>query len=331
MTTLATAWRWQGPGQITDVLHAGPLDIPTPAADEVLVANRIIALNPVDWKLIRHGHPDWHPGQVPGVDAMGIVLACGDAVHHLQPGSRVAYHTDLRGHGSFASHTLVKGRALLRVPDTLPDAAAAAFPCPGLTAWQALAKLPVLAQQRLLVAGAGSNVGRFVTQLAVQAGARVFASAGPAQHAHLAQLGVMAVADYHDADWLEQLRSANHGERFDAAIDLVSSEQAGTLAEHLGYYGHLVAVLGRVEHHPQPAFTRCISLHEIALGAQHAWGSDRQWQQLVTAGEAMLQQMARGTLSVPPCQISDWASLPAQLVKLETGKQSTKYLIRVGD
>lgn len=329
MTTQTTAWCWQGPGNPTEVLHATELTLPPLAPDEVLISNQVIALNPVDWKLIRHGHPDWQPGHIPGVDAMGVVTACGAAVHHLQPGTRVAYHTDLRRSGSFARHTQVKARALLRVPDSLPDTAAAAFPCPGLTAWQALAKLPVLNNLPLLIAGAGSNVGRFATQLALQAGARVFASAGPAQHAWLKQCGVIAVADYHDADWLAQLRHAHHDQPFDAAIDLVSSAQASQLVEALGFYGHLVAVLGRVEHNPRPAFTHCISLHEIALGAQHAFGSDRQWQQLVAAGEQLLQQMAQGQLTLPRLILSDWHRLPEQLSALEAGGQSAKYLIQV--
>ena len=56
---------------------------------------------------------------------------------------------------------LVPARALMPVPDALSDEAAAALPCPGLTAWQALAKLPHLHGEALLITGAGSSVGRF--------------------------------------------------------------------------------------------------------------------------------------------------------------------------
>lgn len=159
------AWCWHAPGEPTQLTLAD-LPLAPLAPDEVLVANRVIAFNPVDWKLIEYGHSNWQDGQVPGVDGMGTIVALGANVSHLRLGARVAYHTDLRHHGSFARHTRVPARALLPVPDALSDEAAAALPCPGLTAWQALAKLPRLQGEALLITGAGSSVGRFAVQLA---------------------------------------------------------------------------------------------------------------------------------------------------------------------
>ncbi|HHQ4643913.1 TPA: alcohol dehydrogenase catalytic domain-containing protein, partial [Aeromonas veronii] len=131
------AWCWHAPGE-PDQLTLADLPLSPLDPDEVLVANRVIAFNPVDWKLIEYGHSHWQDGQVPGVDGMGTIVALGANVSHLRLGARVAYHTDLRHHGSFARHTRVPARALLPVPDALSDEAAAALPCPGLTAWQAL-------------------------------------------------------------------------------------------------------------------------------------------------------------------------------------------------
>lgn len=54
-----------------------------PQASEVIVANQIISLNPLDWKMIERGHPDWQPGHIPGVDGMGIVVARGAGVRRL--------------------------------------------------------------------------------------------------------------------------------------------------------------------------------------------------------------------------------------------------------
>ena len=125
------------------MLPARPNDcpwLPALGAHEVLVENQAIAFNPVDWKLMERGHPAWQPGQIPGADGMGTIATVGSGVMHLRVGARVAYHTDLRKNGSFARHTVVASRALLTVPEALSDAAAASLPCPGLTAWQALAK-----------------------------------------------------------------------------------------------------------------------------------------------------------------------------------------------
>ena len=123
--THTQAWCWHAPGE-PDQLTLTRQALPTPGPDEVLVANRIIAFNPVDWKLIEQGHPHWQPGHVPGVDGMGTLVTLGANVTHLRPGTRVAYHTDLHHGGSFARHTLVPARALMPVPDALSDEAAAA-------------------------------------------------------------------------------------------------------------------------------------------------------------------------------------------------------------
>jgi NADPH:quinone reductase-like Zn-dependent oxidoreductase len=128
--THTQAWCWHAPGE-PDQLTLTRQTLPAPGPDEVLVANRIIAFNPVDWKLIEQGHPHWQPGHVPGVDGMGTLVTLGANVTHLRPGTRVAYHTDLHHGGSFARHTLVPARALMPVPDALSDEAAAALPCPG--------------------------------------------------------------------------------------------------------------------------------------------------------------------------------------------------------
>lgn len=68
----------------------------------------------------------------------------------------------LQREGSYAEFTLLKAEVLLRIPDELDFAAAAAFPCPALTAWQAIEKIPTRPGAQLLIAGAGGSVGHFL-------------------------------------------------------------------------------------------------------------------------------------------------------------------------
>ncbi|WP_170870207.1 alcohol dehydrogenase catalytic domain-containing protein, partial [Pseudomonas aeruginosa] len=132
--------------------------LPTPGPGEVLVANRAIALNPVDWKIVEWGHAAWSQDHVPGVDGVGRVVATG-AGCDLALGSRVAYHQWLGRDGSFAEYTLLDADALLALPGGLDEARAAALPCPALTAWQALEKVPGGGSRDVLVVGAGGAVG----------------------------------------------------------------------------------------------------------------------------------------------------------------------------
>ncbi|MCT4937773.1 alcohol dehydrogenase catalytic domain-containing protein, partial [Pseudomonas aeruginosa] len=84
------AWGWT-PGAGLDGLHLLRKPLPTPGPGEVLVANRAIALNPVDWKIVEWGHAAWSQDHVPGVDGVGRVVATG-AGCDLALGSRVTYH-----------------------------------------------------------------------------------------------------------------------------------------------------------------------------------------------------------------------------------------------
>lgn len=196
---------WAQPGE-PDSLTLSHTELPELASDEILVANRVIGLNPVDWKFIEQPFNLWEAGHIPGVDAMGTVAAVGARVRHLRVGSRVCYHTNLRTNGSFSHHTVISAKAAIPVPDGVTDEAAAAIPCPGLTAWQALKKVPELKGKRVLVSGAGGSVGSILTQLLIEQGALVYATASETNHARLGHWGVIQAFDYRQSDWRQQLR-----------------------------------------------------------------------------------------------------------------------------
>lgn len=282
------AWTWPGP---CDALGLQLQSVPAraPAPGQVLVRNAAIGLNPVDWKVLG-GLDSWTPGQVPGVDGAGVVVAVGEGVAPAWCGRRVAYHQTLAGPGSFAAYTPVAERALLRLPDGLDFETATAFPCPGLTAWQALAKLPAR-PGRLLVSGAGGSVGHYLVALARRAGHEVDVLCH-ARHAwRLLAAGVRCA----HASVAEVLAA---GERYDAIVDTVGAARAAELAALLRANGHLVCVQGRVAAWPHPPFGRAVSLHEVALGALHREGDDADWADLRQAGESLLAGLADGRL--PP-------------------------------
>lgn len=314
------AWLWNN-----NKITKGVKRIPCLEAHMVLVKNIAIGINPVDWKLIEGYLGAVSKNYIPGVDGMGTIAALGKKVQHFKIGSRVTYHTDLRKDGSFSEYTAVDARALIPVPDAVSDIAAAAVPCPGLTAQQAIDKLPELVGQSILVNGAGGAVGHFVCQLLVQQGAKVFAVASAKHHPSLKQIGVIQSVDYHDKNWLESLSSI----KFYAAIDMVNSESAKELAPLLAYYGHLVTVQGRVESSPIPRFTTSISLHEVALAALHAHGSDIQWFKLIQKGINLLKQVEIGQLILPSIETVSFNDIDQALEQLKTNNDGTKYIALV--
>ncbi|MCH4897443.1 zinc-binding dehydrogenase [Pseudomonas sp. B707] len=327
MQTDYAAWAWtSGQGLDGLTLTRKPLRQPDPG--QVLVANRAIALNPVDWKIIEWGHPAWSTGRVPGVDGMGVVVAAGAGVT-LQPGSRVAYHQSLANDGSFAEYCLLDAATVLSVPAALDDAAAASMPCPGLTAWQAVEKVPANGAADVLVIGAGGAVGLLLVQLAVQRGWRVWATASGAHHAKLKALGAVGVFDYREPDWQTALATSLGERRLHAVFDTVSGAHAAKMADLLGYNGHLVCIQDRQESAPLPAFTTAISLHEVALNSFHVHASLHDRQTLRRNGEQLLQALLDGSLIGPALQMFNFDELPQALRALKDGAGGGKWVTRL--
>lgn len=315
------AWGVVGKSKPTTALEWKNLNsIPTPGPDDVVIRNEFIGLNPVDWKMIENWPADWNIGHVPGVDGAGTVLSLGENVTDLVPGQRVAYHQDLHRNGSFASHTPVDHRAVMKIPDILPLSLAASLPCPMLTAWQAIEKIPGRPKADVLITGAGGMVGRLLVQLAAQRNYRVTAMASARHHRTLRQLGAETVITW-DAGSAEN--------RFFAVFDTVNAQHAASMANQVEANGHLVCIQDRLETSPVPAFDKAISLHEVALNAMFRVATDHQWTQFRQAGEDLLTMVSTENLHAPEPTIQPITALPEALEVTTTKDRPLKTVIDV--
>ncbi|MBP1313425.1 alcohol dehydrogenase [Herbaspirillum huttiense F1] len=319
------AWGWYA-GFDARALRPERQPLPQVGTAQVLVRNRVVGLNPVDWKVLGRMGASWGPGHVPGVDGAGEVMRLGPDVPSNWLGSRVAYHQDLRRGGSFAEYTVVDARALMRIPHAMSFADAAAFPCPALTAWIALQKLPAPAGRRLLISGAGGSVGHYLMQLACRQGWQVTAMAHARHWPRLHALGAI--------NCLDGPLSPTHGAltndlHVTAIIDCIGAQHAALLASALDANGHLVCIQGRIEHWPCAPFGRALSLHEVALGALHVHGSDADWNTLTGAGQQMLQDLARRDLQAEQHLLHDFDQLPTALEGLKQRNFTGKSLVHV--
>lgn len=296
---------------------------------EVLIENSYIGLNPVDWKLISSGGANWKKNHIPGVDGAGVVIKTGNKMKHIQLGTRVCYHADLNKNGSFSTHTITNGKNIIYIPEKVSDSTAAAFPCPCLTAWQSFKKVPDVVNKKVLVSGAGGSVGYFLTQLLIDAGAKVYVTSSKKHHQKFLKMGVLNAVDYNLTDWKNVLlQSINHNS-FDIIFDTVSGIHATGLMNMISYYGHMVAIQDRVKENTLPAFTTCISLHEIALGAFHTYASDAQIADLMIQGEKLLNDIGNSKFHLRDLNISDFEQLPRHLAELKNNNSEIKYVIKV--
>ena len=195
----------------------GLIDLPDPrplAHDEVLIEIRAAGVG--NWEeFVRTGQ--WDVGRAPpmalGVEAAGLVTAIGDSVEDWEPGDEVLSHPlPLRDQGTWAPLLIASATVLARKPAALSWEAAAALPVPALTATQVIdGALTVRPDDQVLVNGGSGVTGTLLVGLAAARGAEVIATAGPASHERLLELGAAHVLDYHDPDWPEQARDIGGG------------------------------------------------------------------------------------------------------------------------
>ncbi|MGB5281246.1 MAG: zinc-binding alcohol dehydrogenase family protein [Arenicellales bacterium] len=194
---------------ISDPESLNDIELPQPIATgrDVLVKVKAIAVNPVDYKIRQRVSPE-DDYKVIGWDAVGEVVAAGEAVTQFKPGDAVYYAGDLNRQGSNAEYQLVDERIVGHKPKSLSDADAAALPLTTITAWELLFEHLDVKQQDpgstnksdevILVIGAAGGVGSILLQLAnAITGATIIATASrESSQAWVKKLGADHVIDH---------------------------------------------------------------------------------------------------------------------------------------
>jgi len=271
----------------THSLVLGKAKTPQLADDQILVQNKAIGINPVDWKFIKANPLNWPNGHVPGVDGAGLIVQVGANVDTGLIGRRVSYHASLKRNGSFAEYTVLNAERVMVLPENLSFELAAALPCPMLTAWQAFEKIPLTRQREVLVVGFGA-VNNSLSQILVRAGYIVDVVSASLSEERAKSLGIRQV--YREQSQIDM--------KYFAIFDAVSGENAAHLVPLLRANGHIVCIQDRIAKPIDPPFTRTISYHEIALGALHDFGDKEDWYTLMQNGEALLERIANGGVEV---------------------------------
>lgn len=188
-----------------DVLHLIEVPDPVAAAGEVVVRIEAAGVNPIDAKIRggkRPSPPITEPRPV-GFDGAGVIETIGDGVEGFAVGDRVAIRD---AHGTYASALALPTDKLALLPDSVTAAEGAGIGIPAGTAYQVLRSLDVGEGDVLLVHAGSGAVGQAAIQFAVAWGATVIATASPARHDQLRDLGAIPVA--YGEGLLERVRDA---------------------------------------------------------------------------------------------------------------------------
>jgi NADPH2:quinone reductase len=167
-----------------EVLTRASLDVPPPAPGEVRVRHTALGVNFID-VYYRTGLYNVALPYVPGHEGAGVVVATGRGVRGFEAGDRVAY--TMPGTGAYAAERNLPAAWLVRLPDTIDDAVAAAIMLKGLTTQVLLRRVyRVRRGDTVLVHAAAGGLGLIMTQWARHLGATVIAAVGSDEKAELA-------------------------------------------------------------------------------------------------------------------------------------------------
>jgi NADPH2:quinone reductase len=202
-----------------EVLTLDERELGDPGPGQVRVSVRAVGVNYID-VYFRTG---LYPRPVPfvaGLEGAGEVDAVGADVRGLAPGDRVAWWSVP---GSYASGVLAPAASLVRVPDGVSDAIAAAAMLQGMTAHYLVYGVRDTKRGDLaLVHAAAGGAGLLLVQLLKAAGATVIGTCSTAEKEALARkAGADHVIRYTERDFAPALREWTKGRGADVVYDSV--------------------------------------------------------------------------------------------------------------
>lgn len=226
------------------------IEVPDPVAgeNEVLVDLKATGLN---WSelMIRKG--DWPieisaNGFTPGSEGAGVVEKTGSGVTDVQPGDRVivfdfnAYLDEEQG--CYAEKIAVARDKILKYPENLEFAEAAAVPMASLTAYDALINHSPLPESGTVVITACTGaVGIAAIQLARRKGLRVIGTTRrETQRAHIHSLGAEVAVAPDPFRLKEAIADLVKDEGVDYIFDPIGGETATQLISLLNFNGTYV-------------------------------------------------------------------------------------------
>ena len=242
VTKTMKAW-FAVPGSQGAVFELREAPVPTPGAGQVVVGVRAAGTNRgelIRGAALRAGSPAASPARAGGEFA-GEIAAVGDGVSGWKAGDRVMG----RAAGSYAQYVAAASRALMRVPDGMSWAEAAAIPNVYVTAHDALVtNAAAAAGESVMVTAGPSGVGTAAIQIARLIGASpvLATTRTPAKAAALRALGAHEVIDTREASWVEAVLKATGGRGVDVIIDHVGGPMLAGNIEVLALKGRLVSV-----------------------------------------------------------------------------------------
>jgi myxalamid-type polyketide synthase MxaB len=232
---------------LLDNLSLEPMTAPTPGPGEVIIVPVASGLNFRDvlhaLGLLREFSARrgvTNASEMPfGFECAGVIAAAGEGVSEFHRGDEVIALTL----GALNAPVIAPASMVARKPARLSFEQAAALPLAGLTAHYALHGLArIRPGERVLVHAAAGGVGVAAVQIALRAGAEVFATASPAKWDFLKSLGLRHIMNSRTIDFAAQIGALTDGQGVDVVLNSLSGEFIAKSFDALSERGRFVEI-----------------------------------------------------------------------------------------
>ena len=194
-----------------EVLSWDDVEVPEPGPGQVRVKHTAVGVNYIDTYHRSGIYPVPALPLIFGLEAAGVVEAVGEGVADLAAGDRVCYGAGPLG--AYAEARVMPAAKLVKTPDAIDDAHAAAMMLQGMTVQYLIHRtFRVEAGMTVLFHAAAGGVGTIACQWLNHLGATVIGTVGSAEKAAFAKAhGCHHPIVYSDQDFVERVRELTDG------------------------------------------------------------------------------------------------------------------------
>lgn len=225
-----------------EVFHVTTVPDPVSTAGHVIIRVNASALNYADL-LQRQGTytKGARAGMVIGMECAGTIESVGAGVEGWRVGDRVCA---LISDGAYAEKVAAPVAQVMRIPDGIEWANAAALPEAAATVWSNVLDIAGLVTgETLLVHGGSGGIGSLAIQVAKAMGCKVLATAGDeAKLARCCDLGADRAINYRTEDFVAVTQMETSGRGVDVILDNMGAAYLERNVESLAPDGRIAMI-----------------------------------------------------------------------------------------
>lgn len=258
-----------------------------------------------------------------GMECVGIISRCGKDVNQFTVGQKVLALAE----GSFADYVNVNALLVAPLPETISAQKAATLPVAFLTAAYALKEVAnIQAGQRILIHAASGGTGMAAVQIALDAGAIVYATASKTKWSQVLKLGVTAVMNSRDLSFVDDINQQTGGAGVDIVFNSLSGKFINAGLSLLKSGGQFIEI-GKRDILSQQQVTGLAPTVNYSLVDLRAV-SQTQPKIIQTLFQSLLQLVEFGRLKPLPDTVFDWSQMQDAFRYMQQAKHTGKVILQ---